>query len=47
MIINSKIIGCAITIFVGVYLDSSKQLSLIIKRILEIPEGIVKLSNNR
>lgn len=40
MIINPKALGYTTTAFVGVYLDSSSQLSSTIKRLKEIPEVI-------
>ncbi|MDX6745784.1 Lrp/AsnC ligand binding domain-containing protein [Polaribacter sp. PL03] len=40
MIINPKALGHTTTAFVGVYLDSSSQLSSTIKRLKEIPEVI-------
>ncbi|AQS94785.1 MULTISPECIES: Lrp/AsnC family transcriptional regulator [Polaribacter] len=40
MIINPKSLGYTTTAFVGVYLDSSSQLSSSIKRLKEIPEVI-------
>tara|TARA_R110000822_G_scaffold243189_8_gene372182 strand:- start:201 stop:491 length:291 start_codon:yes stop_codon:yes gene_type:complete len=40
MIINPKSLGYNTTAFVGVYLDSSGQLSSTVKRLQEIPEII-------
>jgi|TARA_R110002049_G_scaffold616_11_gene3582 Lrp/AsnC family transcriptional regulator for asnA, asnC and gidA len=40
MVINPKSLGYTTTAFVGVYIDSSSQLSSTIKRLKEIPEVV-------